>query len=76
MKFDLRIIDPIANGHVNFSLHSIGLYFIIRLINVYMPDDFSIIIVTFSPRLYLTNELYTLDFSLNSMSVSKLCLLL
>lgn len=75
------IVDSGANDHVCSSLHWFSSYYKIKPINVHLPNCSVVVtgytgIITSSSYLYLSNALYTPEFSLNLLPVSKLCLTL
>ena len=77
-KPDFWIIDSGANDHVCSSLHWFSSLHKIKPVNVCLPNGAIVIAkqagtVNFSPQFFLQNVLYTPDFSLNLMSVSKMC---
>lgn len=72
------ITDSGVNDRVFSSLHCFSSYYRIRSFNVYLPNRFAVVskytyIVNVSPHLCLTNVIYTLNFSLNLLSVLRLC---
>jgi hypothetical protein len=72
------LIDSGANDHICSSLDWFSSYYKIKPIHVNLPNGNSLVVsyagnVHFSPHLYITNVLYSSDFRLNLISVSKLC---
>lgn len=78
IKPDFWILDSGANDHVCSSLKLFSCYHKIQPISVCLPNGSVVIAkhagtIQFSPHLQINNVLYTPDFSLNLVSVSKLC---
>ncbi|KAI5413228.1 hypothetical protein KIW84_057729 [Lathyrus oleraceus] len=70
--------DSGANDHVCSSLKLFSCYHKIQPISVCLPNGSVVLAkhagtIQFSPHLQINNVLYTPDFSLNLVSVSKLC---
>ncbi|KAI5427668.1 hypothetical protein KIW84_032905 [Lathyrus oleraceus] len=78
IKPDFWILDSGANDHVCSSLKLFSCYHKIQPISVCLPNGSVFLAkhagtIQFSPHLQINNVLYTPDFSLNLVSVSKLC---
>ncbi|XP_058774998.1 uncharacterized protein LOC131649251 [Vicia villosa] len=78
VKPDFWILDSGANDHVCSSLQMFSCYHKIKPINVCLPNGSVVLAkhagtIQFSPHLQLHNVLFTPEFSLNLVSVSKLC---
>lgn len=72
------ILDSRANDHICSSLKMICSYYIIQPILVKHPNGNCVIVqyannIVFSPLLYVHHVLYAPKFSLNLISISKLC---
>jgi hypothetical protein len=72
------LIDSGANDHICSSLEWFSSYYKIKPIHVNLPNGNSVVVnyagnIHFSQDLYITNVLYSPEFRLNLISVSKLC---
>ncbi|KAK2387257.1 putative mitochondrial protein [Trifolium repens] len=72
------LLDSGASDHICSSLQWFTSFYRIKPINVKLPNGNSVLVhhagnVTFSPTLSITNVLYSPIFTLNLISISKLC---
>lgn len=72
------LLDSGANDHIYFFRSWFTSFYQIKLIKVHLPNGNLVLghcagNIHFSPQLYITNVLYSLEFGLNLISISKLC---
>ncbi|GAU31820.1 hypothetical protein TSUD_58210 [Trifolium subterraneum] len=75
---DYWLLDFGANDHVCSSYHHFSSFYPIKPVHIKLPNGHSVIVqyagnIQFSESLYLTDVLYSPEFHLNLISVSKLC---
>jgi len=77
-KSDIWILDSGANEHITSSAHWFTSYHKINLKPVNLPNGTSVLVqyagtIHFSPHFHLENVLYSPLFTMNLISISKLC---